>query len=45
MPQLKLKLTLDKRLTLGKQRRRYKRMLKRYEKRLKLQHTKKGEEA
>ena len=32
MPQLKLKLTLDKRLTLGQQRRRYKKLVKRHEK-------------
>ena len=43
MPQLKLKLTLDKRLTLGKQRRRYKKILKRYERKLKLQQERKEE--
>lgn len=34
MPQLKLKLTLDKRLTWGQQRRRYKKLVKRHAKQI-----------
>lgn len=34
MAQLRLKLTLDKRLTLAQQRKRYKKLVKRYEKQL-----------
>lgn len=34
MPQLRLKLSLDKRLSQGAQRRRYKKLIKRYEKQL-----------
>lgn len=38
MPQLRLKLTLDKRLSLGAQKRRYKKLIKRYQKQLDYAH-------